>query len=391
MEGFHNALRDCELKDMVFVGNNFTWVTMKDDGIKVQLDQALATQDWRSGVNNPKRIGCVLVIKIPDIFIKKPLVDNDGMHYMGWSMKQGIGMKKLLIAVILLQCGYAGQNVIARLALNQGMSHYVFLVYRMAIATVLISPFALILDRLITTKSRPKMTFSILAKTMLLSLFDPVLDMNLFYMAMSYSTATFTSAMFNILPAIAFFMAMIFRLEKVNIRELHSQAKVAGTVVTVGGAIILSLVKGPELNFPWTKGKDLNYDHHQLQSDSNPRDCCILFLLVLFHHFAKVVLPQAILSGVNYYIMGVVNKEKGPVYYSSFNPLGTVTTAIMGSLVLAEHMYLGSILGAIVIFVGLHLVLWGKKKDKPPSHSLKSQNQAPDDEEMTTNQQQMGI
>ncbi|KAB2596091.1 hypothetical protein D8674_031541 [Pyrus ussuriensis x Pyrus communis] len=291
------------------------------------------------------------------------------------------------------------------------MSHYVFLVYRMAIATVLISPFALILDR----KSRPKMTFSILAKTMLLSLFDPVLDMNLFYMAMSYSTATFTSAM-----------------------KLHSQAKVAGTVVTVGGAIILTLVKGPELNFPWTKGKDLNYDHHQLQSDSNPRDCCIFFLLVLFHHFANHTLVTcelsltaftcfwdlveaailalfmerripnpvwsiqfdikllasfygAILSGVNYYIMGVVNKKKEPVYYSSFNPLGTVTTAIMGSLVLAEHMYLGSILGAIVIFVGLHLVLWGKKKDKPPSHSLKSQNQAPDDEEMTTNQQQMGI
>ncbi|KAM1028665.1 hypothetical protein FF1_041224 [Malus domestica] len=63
----------------------------------------------------------------------------------------------------------------------------------------------------------------------------------------------------------------------------------------------------------------------------------------------------------------------------------------MGSFVLAEHMYLGSILGAIVIFVGLYLVLWGKKKDKPPSHSLKSQNQALDDEEMTTNQQQMGI
>ncbi|KAM1028664.1 hypothetical protein FF1_041223 [Malus domestica] len=267
------------------------------------------------------------------------------------------------MAVILLQCGDAGQNVIARLALNQGMSHYVFFVYRMAIATVLISPFALILDR----KSRPKMTFSILAKTMPLSLFDPVLDMNLFYMAMSYSTATFTSAMFNILPAIAFLMAMIFRLEKVNIRKLHSQAKVAGTTVTVGGAIILTLVKGPELNFPWTKGKGLNYDHHLLQSDSNPKDLiksalvtaascffwsCFIILqaftlrsypcelsLTAFTCFWGLVeaavlalfMEQenpnpvwsiqfdikllasfygAILSGVNYYIMGMVNKEK---------------------------------------------------------------------------------
>ena len=52
-----------------------------------------------------------------------------------------------------------------------------------------------------------------------------------------------------------------------------------------------------------------------------------------------MALPQAILSGGYYYIMGVVNKERGPVYYFSFNPLGTVTVAIMGSLVLAEHMY----------------------------------------------------
>ncbi|CAN6561942.1 unnamed protein product [Malus baccata var. baccata] len=40
---------------------------------------------------------------------------------------------------------------------------------------------------------------------------------------MSYSTANFTSSMFNNLPAIAFFMAVIFRIEKV--RKLHSQAK----------------------------------------------------------------------------------------------------------------------------------------------------------------------
>lgn len=50
---------------------------------------------------------------------------------------------------------------------------------------------------------------------------------------------------------------------------------------------------------------------------------------------------QGILSGVAYYIMGMVNKEKGPVFFSAFNPLGTVIIAILGSLVLDEHMYLG--------------------------------------------------
>lgn len=43
-------------------------------------------------------------------------------------------------------------------------------------------------------------------------------------------------------------------LEKVYIRRLHGQAKVLGTTVTVGGAMLMTLVKGPVLNLPWTNG-----------------------------------------------------------------------------------------------------------------------------------------
>lgn len=46
MEGFQNALRDCDLKDFGFTGNKFTRATTRGDGIKVRLDRALATQDW---------------------------------------------------------------------------------------------------------------------------------------------------------------------------------------------------------------------------------------------------------------------------------------------------------------------------------------------------------
>lgn len=56
---------------------------------------------------------------------------------------------KLILAVALLQGAYAGQAIIVRMAMNQGMSHYIFIVYRMAFATVLIAPFALILDRFV--------------------------------------------------------------------------------------------------------------------------------------------------------------------------------------------------------------------------------------------------
>jgi hypothetical protein len=54
---------------------------------------------------------------------------------------------KPYLAMISLQFGYAGMNVITKVSLNHGMSHYVLVVYRHAFATVSIAPFALILER----------------------------------------------------------------------------------------------------------------------------------------------------------------------------------------------------------------------------------------------------
>ena len=51
------------------------------------------------------------------------------------------------IAMICLQFGYAGMNVLTKVSLNGGMSHYVLVVYRHAFATIAIAPFALVLER----------------------------------------------------------------------------------------------------------------------------------------------------------------------------------------------------------------------------------------------------
>lgn len=48
-------------------------------------------------------------------------------------------------------------------------------------------------------------------------------------------------------------MILCCRLEKVNIRKIHSLAKIFGTIVTVGGAMLMTLVKGPMLDLPWTR------------------------------------------------------------------------------------------------------------------------------------------
>ena len=43
-------------------------------------------------------------------------------------------------------------------------------------------------------------------------------------------------------------------------KSLHSQVKIIGTLVTIGGAMIMTLIRGPEVQFPWTNNHTL---HHQ--------------------------------------------------------------------------------------------------------------------------------
>ncbi|KAF3433750.1 hypothetical protein FNV43_RR24853 [Rhamnella rubrinervis] len=343
---------------------------------------------------------------------------------------------KPYVAVILLQFGFAGMATISKFALNKGMSQHVLVVYRHVVATAVIAPFAIFLDR----KVRPKMTLPIFAKIMLLGLLEPVIDQNLYYTGMKLTTATFTSSMINVLPAFAFVMAWILRLEKVKVSSLHSLAKVLGTIVTIGGAMFMTMVKGPILNLPW--GDYHKGNNHQQESTtalnkqdplkgglmvtagcvswsafiilqaitlkSYPTELSLTALICLAGtvegtavalamewnnpaawsiHLDSTLLAALysgiVCSGIAFYIQGLVMKERGPVFVTAFNPLGMVIVAIIGSLVLNEITCLGRVVGAIIIVIGLYMFLWGKTKDCVPSESLINSELTPmADEEM---------
>ncbi|KAJ6350193.1 hypothetical protein OIU78_006379 [Salix suchowensis] len=81
------------------------------------------------------------------------------------------------------------------------------------------------------------------------------------------------------------------------------------------------------------------------------------------------VYSGVICSGIGYYVQGLIMKRKGPVFVTAFSPLSMVIVAVLGSFFLKEILYMGRVLGAVVIVTGLYLVLWGKSKDQPPSNS----------------------
>ncbi|KAK8629681.1 hypothetical protein V6N13_078514 [Hibiscus sabdariffa] len=321
------------------------------------------------------------------------------------------------VAMVLMRFGSAGMPIVAKYALNRGMSQHVLVVYRFAIATIVLAPFAIVFDR----KVRPKMTLSVFLQILLLSLLEPAIDQNLYYTGIKYTTATVATALCNVLPAFVFLLAWVCRLEKVDVRKVQCQAKILGTIGTVGGAMIMTMFNGPMLALPWTKN---NHSQSTMTDAPNTEDplkgaimilvgcvcwACFVILqaitlksypaelslttLICFmgtieaaivalvmergnpaawaiHWDSKLlaaVYSGIICSGVAYYIGAVVIQSKGPVFFSSFNPLTMVIVAIMSSFIFSEIMYLGRVIGAIVIVVGLYMVLWGTSKDQKVS------------------------
>ena len=75
------------------------------------------------------------------------------------------------------------------------------------------------------------------------------------------------------------------------------------------------------------------------------------------------MLQGIVTSSIAYYVQGLVIQKTGPVFASAFSPLMMIVVAVMGSFILSEKIYLGGVLGSVLIVIGLYSVLWGKHKE----------------------------
>ncbi|XP_020225114.2 WAT1-related protein At4g08290-like [Cajanus cajan] len=340
---------------------------------------------------------------------------------------------KPYLLLLAVQFGSAGMFIFAMHAIKKGMSHYVFIVYRNAIASVTLAPFAFVLER----KVRPKMTVRIFSEIMALAFFEIILNQCFGLLGMKFTSASFLSAVMNSAPSITFLLAVILRLEHMKIKEVTCQAKVIGTIVTFGGTLLMALYKGSVLN---VMGSSISHNVNNPTPIGNHWIIGTCFILIGCAGFSAFYILQAIIlrkypaemslatwvcffgalqssavaifaerhhphawslgwdtrliapayagivsSGVQYYIQGMVVKSMGPVIVTAFNPLRMIIVTTLACIVLSEKLYLGSIIGAIVVILGLYLVVWGKYREcqgrMPPSpaevNSPQDQQQLP--------------
>ncbi|KAG6468809.1 hypothetical protein ZIOFF_073502 [Zingiber officinale] len=74
-----------------------------------------------------------------------------------------------------------------------------------------------------------------------------------------------------------------------------------------------------------------------------------------------------VVTGLNIYLQSFCIEKKGPVFTAMFTPLALVFTLICSTIFLGEMIYLGSLLGGILMVLGLYSVLWGKAKERVSS------------------------
>ncbi|CAN6584440.1 unnamed protein product [Malus baccata var. baccata] len=329
------------------------------------------------------------------------------------------GLKPVLLMVVV-QFAFAGVNILYKLAANDGMNLRILVAYRFIFGTAFLLPIALFIER----KNRPKLTWMVLLQGFLSGLFGGSLSQNLYIESLALTSATFASAISQLIPAITFILAITFRLEKLNLRSLTGKAKVVGTLMGIGGAMLLAFYEGVEIKI-WSTHVDLLHTSQQQHShlaslphrDSGDRllgcllafgscICNAIWLIILTKmsvtypcYYSSTALMSAMGSiqavgfalcmerGWSQWMLGwnirlltaaysgimvtglcatfisLCISMRGPLFVSVFNPLMLVLIAIVGSLVLDEKLHLGSVLGAVLIVCGLYAVLWGKGKE----------------------------
>ncbi|XP_050363513.1 protein WALLS ARE THIN 1 [Argentina anserina] len=87
----------------------------------------------------------------------------------------------------------------------------------------------------------------------------------------------------------------------------------------------------------------------------------------IFHNGGEVfsiLYAGVVASGIAFAVQIWCIDRGGPVFVAVYQPVQTLVVAIMASVALGEEFYLGGIIGAVLIIVGLYAVLWGKSEER---------------------------
>ncbi|XP_071696333.1 WAT1-related protein At5g40230-like [Rutidosis leptorrhynchoides] len=318
-------------------------------------------------------------------------------------MKEYVGMVGTQVAQVLLM-------IFSKQAIADGMSSYSFILYSNVLASTILFPLSLIFHR---SPDRPPLTFNVLCGFIVVGLFG-FLAQIFGYTGVSLSSATLGTTLLNLIPGFTFVLAIFCRMEIMNIKSSTTQAKFIGTIVSIAGAIIMTLYQGPTIlpsslekevsNNLLTQASNWVLGGFLLSVDAIFASMYIVSQAIVLKKYPAVIILMfgycfvcTVLSGVASLIfetdlssfdlrpkmrlLGILYsgifgyafqvtvqswcvRKRGPLFVAMFHPVGIVISNLIGVIFLGDGFYLGSLLGSIVVVVGFYTVMWGKSKEQ---------------------------
>ncbi|CAK9199403.1 unnamed protein product [Sphagnum troendelagicum] len=350
--------------------------------------------------------------------------------------KKEYSIRTVHFSLAFIHLAFAGLQILARVALVDGLSQYMFTIYRNLLGFVLIGPLAYYVER----GKRPQLTFSMLCKFNLLALTGIVGSQQLFLAGLWLTSPLFTAVAQNLIPIFTFLLAVSFGLEEVRFFRRDGIAKVLGTIICIGGAMTVSLYKGmvilkadklhsmnllqleadqytqPFRNLATIYGLSGPLVEYKINSFHLGIICVLLdtfswavYLTLQMPILRKFPAPMTvnaftyvfgfiqvglvgavwegnlkfldfnlsssaqviavlyagiIASGVSYVLQSWCVQRAGPFIASVYNPLQMVFAAALAVLILGDTVFLGTVLGAILVVGGFYMVVYGQALER---------------------------
>ncbi|XP_019229947.1 PREDICTED: WAT1-related protein At1g09380-like [Nicotiana attenuata] len=272
------------------------------------------------------------------------------------------------------------------MAINTGMNPFVHVAYRQTFAALIMCPIAYFSER----HSRPAMTRSILLKILMCSIFGGSINQITYIVGLQNCNTTVASALTNLMPAFTFVLAVITGHKKVRFTRVGI-AKMMGTLLSIGGAMMLSIYHGPRIPIgqPKIKWKLLEGIAHHSSSGTNYLGPLLVITSALSwsiwsiiqarvnQEYAATCSSTALMCFMASCICLVfgfcfdhdlsdwslsggvraISTIYSGVFCSALSYF--VMIATLSWLLLGEDIFTGTIVGSMLIVLGLFMVLWG--------------------------------
>uniref|UniRef100_I1R198 WAT1-related protein n=1 Tax=Oryza glaberrima TaxID=4538 RepID=I1R198_ORYGL len=307
-----------------------------------------------------------------------------------------------------VQLAGAAYMVVLAPAMERGLDPLFLVTFGSLANAAFTLPFSVALERrLLWPPAEQLLTGRLLLRFVLLALGGVTGFQALMLQGMKRTSPAIAAAMPNLTPGFIFLVAASLGLERVRLRCCYTWAKIVGTALCLSGAITMSVIQSATAPPPtspasgWAAGCFCLLGAVVVVSCTTVLQaatmvgfpapitlCTVTSFLGAALTAALQLVARGSLAGAGagagvvglrtvlalVLVGGVVSsacvafqawalKKKGPVVVSMFSPTQTVGSAVFSAIFLGRVVKSGSVVGMILLFSGLYVVLWAKKKE----------------------------